>query len=831
MPSVETYTVGWICAVAKEYVAARSFLDEEHDSLQTLSMEDNNTYTLGKMAGHNIVMAVLPDGEYGVSSAAGVARDMMHTFPHIRIGLMVGIGGGVPSENHDIRLGDIVVSSPRKGRGGVISYDFGKMIQGQGFHRAAILNRPPPILRTAVTSIIGHHESEGHNLSESIDNALKENPRLQQKYGRPDPDSDRLYQPQVVHPVQLDLSCELACGTETFKLIQRHERLGNVSVPVIHYGNIASGSSLMKDALERDKIAAQEDILCFEMEAAGLMNHFPCIVIRGICDYADSHKNDLWQGYAAMAAAAYAKDLLRRIIPRSFGAETKIPEAIVEKQKCHQLLRLTSLDRDVTYEWYKDRVVNRLEGTCLWFLGHTHFQSWLKQKHGPLLVTADPGCGKSVLAKYLIDRVLPQSTASAICYFFFKDQDQNTICQALCAILHQLFSQKPFLLEHAVEQFRENGNGFIYSKRSLWTILQNSANDPQAGDIVFVLDALDECHELEFNDLMQHLQEKSSNYQSRHWGVRYLLTCRPYEQIVSKFRGLLEFSPLIHIPGEDESETISQEVNHVIKHRVSRLSRMKRLSTPVRSYLEKRLQATTNRTYLWVHLIFEYLEGETFKKTTKGIEATISSLPSTINDAYEQILDKSQEKSLVRKALCIVLAARRPLTLPEMNVALNTENTLEGIHDIDLERKEVFKERLRSLCGLFLSIYQGQIHFLHQTAREFLLADPLIPITIQSNSHWSQSIALQEAHYVLLENCVLYLNLFNSDIPVSRAANEDILMKKRQKKKSITMKLQMKKPRMKRPIMTTLQKKKLKAAILTATLSWSIQLGPGARIF
>jgi nucleoside phosphorylase len=84
----------------------------------------------------------------------------------------------------------------------------------------------------------------------------------------------------------------------------------------------------MKDATVRDRLAAEMDVLCFEMEAAGLMSHFPCLVIRGICDYSDSYKNKEWQGYAAMAAAAYAKDLLCRIPPNKVEAEKKIGETL-----------------------------------------------------------------------------------------------------------------------------------------------------------------------------------------------------------------------------------------------------------------------------------------------------------------------------------------------------------------------------------------------------------------------------------------------------------------------------------------------------------------------
>jgi nucleoside phosphorylase len=84
----------------------------------------------------------------------------------------------------------------------------------------------------------------------------------------------------------------------------------------------------MKDATVRDKLAKESNVLCFEMAAAGLMNHFPCLVVRGICDYSDTHKNKQWQGYAAMAAAAYAKDLLCRISPNKIEAEQRISKVL-----------------------------------------------------------------------------------------------------------------------------------------------------------------------------------------------------------------------------------------------------------------------------------------------------------------------------------------------------------------------------------------------------------------------------------------------------------------------------------------------------------------------
>ncbi|KAH6970507.1 hypothetical protein BKA56DRAFT_496680, partial [Ilyonectria sp. MPI-CAGE-AT-0026] len=803
-PSNDDYTVGWICAISIEYLAAQLCLDEEHERPEDVSRHDNNDYTLGRVGKHNVVIAVLPDGEYGTSSAASVARDMLHSFPNVRIGLMVGIGGGAPiPPNHDVRLGDIVVSAPRDGEGGVLQYDFGKTIQDQSFRQTAFLNRPPTVLLTAVSGLKTQYQRKRHQLEEAINLILEKEEDLREELSRPDASSDRLYRSDFVHPPDKKNSCMEICGVDPSNLIKRPERIKQPQSPVVHYGLIASANQLMKDALVRDRLAAEMDVLCFEMEAAGLMNHFPCLVIRGICDYSDSHKNKEWQGYAAMVAAAYAKDLLYRIAPNRVEAEKKIGDILsehrdvakehrdiakehhditkehlqaqkdlakeIEKQKCHQLFRLTAGSRDATYEWYKDRVEERVEDTCMWFLNHEHFQTWLNQESGPLLVSADPGCGKSVLAKYLIDRGLPRSTT--ICYFFFKDQDQNTVRQALCALLHQLFSQKPCLIEHALPQFRKDGQGLINSTESLWKILRNAIKDPQAGPVIMVLDALDECAESEFADLMRNVRSQSRGDQLGHGKLKYLLTCRPYEQIVSEFHGLLDAFPKIRIPGEEESETISQEVSHVIKYRADQLAKERGLSDQVKGRLIDRLLKISHRTYLWVYLVFDYLKTKDFKKTPKGVESAIVTLPETVNDAYDQILSKSKEPSLARKALCIILAASRPLTLSEMNVAVNIDNTSQSIHDLDLEEEKDFKSSLRSWCGLFVSTHHGKIYFLHQTAREFLLADLASPTTVSSELHWHHSITTQDAHAVLAELCVLYLNFFNSNVSLPTDAN------------------------------------------------------------
>jgi nucleoside phosphorylase len=165
MSDPSKYTVGWICAITTEFAAAQEALDEEHKDPEWVTEQDHNSYALGKIADHNVVIAVLPDGEYGITSAACVARDMLHSFPNIRIGLMVGIGGAAPSARHDVRLGDVVVSSPNNGKGGVVQYDYGKFVQDQLFQQTGFLNQPPTLLCTAVNNLRAVHKRRGNQIN------------------------------------------------------------------------------------------------------------------------------------------------------------------------------------------------------------------------------------------------------------------------------------------------------------------------------------------------------------------------------------------------------------------------------------------------------------------------------------------------------------------------------------------------------------------------------------------------------------------------------------------------------------------------------------------
>ncbi|KAE8310518.1 nucleoside phosphorylase domain-containing protein [Aspergillus transmontanensis] len=309
--SHKDYTVGWICALPLEMAAAKAMLDEVHPDLSS-SVSDHNTYTLGTMSSHNIVIACLPLGVYGTTSAAIVASQMMSRFPSLRFSLMVGIGGGVPSRDTDIRLGDVVVSKPTKGFGGVVQYDYGKTIRGGRFERTGTLNKPSPLLLTVVNRLQADNLLKGCNLSQHLSRLAAMTSSHTSEFTYPGQEEDQLFRPDYDH-MDPRRSCESCDHTQ---LVNRPVR--SSTEPRIHYGLIASSNQVVKDGKTRDRLARQLGIICFEMEAAGLMDHFPCLVIRGISDYSDFHKNDQWQGYAAATAAAYSKELLAVVPPVEF---------------------------------------------------------------------------------------------------------------------------------------------------------------------------------------------------------------------------------------------------------------------------------------------------------------------------------------------------------------------------------------------------------------------------------------------------------------------------------------------------------------------------------
>jgi nucleoside phosphorylase len=314
MTTRDDYTVAWLCALPKsELVAARAMLDQEQQPLQ-LPANDDNTYLFGSINGHYIVIACLPPGQPGTISAGKLVQPLKQSFPNIKIHLFVGIGGGVPRQPvprdpiEDIHLGDVVVGWAEKtGAPGVVQWDFVRYYNENKVESLGSLDKPDRRLLNALGVLLGNHELKKTKFVEHLKRITNHN-----GFSHPGLSNNKLYKSTYVH--EEDATSWACDRCDHNQLVDREARKDTSFV--FHQGTIVSGDSVMRDAQQRDKISRRfHNALCFEMEAAGVMDDKRCLIVRGIADYADSHKSDMWQKYAAATAAAFAREFLYTIQP------------------------------------------------------------------------------------------------------------------------------------------------------------------------------------------------------------------------------------------------------------------------------------------------------------------------------------------------------------------------------------------------------------------------------------------------------------------------------------------------------------------------------------
>lgn len=330
----------------------------------------------------------------------------------------------------------------------------------------------------------------------------------------------------------------------------------------------------------------------------------------------------------------------------------------------------------------------RAEGTCQCVLSHPRYIEWANNTQDALLwISADPGCGKSVLARSLIDNELRNTPNHTICYFFFKDNgEQDELSTALCSFLHQLYSHQRQLIRHSVSPWEKTGGKWDKEISELWRILLDSTGCDDAHDVTCIFDAVDECRSVDRARLIKmltefYVQSSSPTSEKRQCKLKFLVTSRPYEDIEAGFQKSIEILPNIHLGGEDENEQISQEIDSVVRIRVDKLAADLNLGFQTSDQLKEKLLNMQHRTCLWLYLAIDGIR-ETFRISLRPNQAVIETLPSTVEDAYETILKRVPPAQVAntRRILQIVVGARRPLTIGEMAIALGVATSKLPIH-------------------------------------------------------------------------------------------------------------------------------------------------------
>ncbi|RAO73969.1 uncharacterized protein BHQ10_009981 [Talaromyces amestolkiae] len=337
------FDIAIICALPVEFDAVEAVFDEHYDSAAYEKQHgDANFYRTGRIHQHNVVLSCLP--EMGKRSAASVASSLQCTFTNIYLSLLVGICGGVPyslskTGKTELLLGDVIISSS------IIEYDFGKQYPDKFQSKPGSIDTIGRDRRICSLLVALKTSRLQNEFREKLSAYLASLQGSDRKWNYPGAEHDRLYEATYRHKhhnsgsgmncicdtsqVSQDPICDEALESDCSKLgcngvLLNRSRLSSFDhSPQIHFGTLGSGDTVMKSGEHRDELAKTAQIIGFEMEGAGVADSLRCLVIKGICDYADSHKNKMWQQYAAATAASCCKafiEILQKRMQRSVSS-------------------------------------------------------------------------------------------------------------------------------------------------------------------------------------------------------------------------------------------------------------------------------------------------------------------------------------------------------------------------------------------------------------------------------------------------------------------------------------------------------------------------------
>ncbi|KAF3935194.1 Ankyrin-2 [Dactylellina cionopaga] len=752
------YAVGWVCALPKEQTAATAMLDQRHADLPK-PPNDYNTYTLGSIASHNIVIACLPKGKIGSVSAAGVALQMANTFPSIKFGLMVGIGGGIPPK---VRLGDVVVSTPVGQFPGVVQWDFGKVEDGGGFERTGALNNPPTSLLTALTKLETEHEFNKSQIFDYLDQLKVRWPRMASKYLRSESLEDVLFRPSYSHVSKLhpadnersdggdeesedgeeqeeqeeQESCRFCDKTKVIKRKTRDMR--------IHYGLIASGNQIINDATFRDTLNKNlgGGVLCVEMEAAGLMSDFPCIVIR---------------------AAAFAKELLGYVQPSDVEGERPVKHVVdqilntvsrTEAKIENVNSKLARLDHEIDFKvlnWLardygsqqSDYIKLQQPGTGQWLLESLEFQTWLDADNETLFCPGIPGAGKTIITAILVDRLHRQykadiNTGIAYLYCNFKRQNEQNVEDLLASLLRQLVQNLSSLPESIVAMYNEhNKKG---TRPSLGEISETLVSIAAIYSRVFVLvDALDECQEAHRTRFLSEIL----NFQVKT-RANYFATSRFIPDIEDCFRE----KPTLEIRAAEP------DIRKYLKNHIQYIPGIVKDDLDLQMEVVNKIIEKVDGMFLLAKFRLDSLAGmASTKEVLKVLErnrkfsAVDGDAKSAYDDAYHDTMQRIQTQVLPSrqraiKILSWITFANRPLTISELQHILAVEPDTQELDKLNLPRNDL----MIGVCSGLVTVDEESriVRLVHYTAQEYF----------ERTWHtW-----LPEAQNSITETCVTYLS-------------------------------------------------------------------------
>ncbi|PWY82521.1 kinesin light chain [Aspergillus eucalypticola CBS 122712] len=451
----DAFTIAIICALPLEADALEALFDETYDRLCKYYVKqqgDANWYVNGRVGKHNVVLCYMPG--MGKISAASVASNLRISYTGVQLALVVGICGGAPksSKSQDIFLGDVVVSDS------VVTYEFDGEHSIHDRHgrpsreiRTLLGRVGTPSTQAGLQSQLLHYlevlnQNEKRWDHPGIEDVLFESSHLH-KHREHDSDLEccclKGSSPDEICENALESDCDsLSCGKSTVMRIRNPSEANKVS---IHVGPVASGNTVMKSGKQRDNIIKRDKVIGFEMEGAGVWECLPSLVIKGVCDYADSHKNKLWQAYAAATAASTAKAFLEHWTPQA-----------QESDNTYRFM--VPFSRNPRFLGRKDEI--------------QHLWSLLSAPEGPrrLAISGLGGIGKTQIALELAYLMHEHDAECSV--FWIPSTSDEAIEQACIAIAQQLGIQytKP-------DEVKERLKEYLCQTSEEWVLIFDGADD------------------------------------------------------------------------------------------------------------------------------------------------------------------------------------------------------------------------------------------------------------------------------------------------------------------------------------------------------------------
>lgn len=728
----EQYTLVWICALYHELFAAQKMLDEEHEEL---SSDDDNHYTFGRVGKHNIIIACLPASHYGTDRAAHVWSELRRSFPSVQRCLLVCIGGGFPSQANDIRLGDVLVGQR------VVPYDEGRQHGDGRFERTGDPVRPSNNMLTALSQLRSKCEDSATKMF--IIGAVQ----------------DRLSgQPEYQHPNAVDVL--FSSSSNSSEEVCRPSRLSKA--PVVHYGDIASGNTLVKDANLRERLTRDLDVIGAELKAsAALVNaNANFLVICGVSDYSDSAKDDIWQKHAAANAAAFAREYLQ-VLAAPFGAEraaanaisftegklqyslrdTRLkvltlalpePDSVTVRERRRNLMNALRFDHMTHRVW---NIAKQHGSTCKWLLQHQKYISWLnddelQQHNGFIWLKGNAGTGKSTVMKFALEvhkaKSLSADPAKLLvgCFFFHARGThlQKSIEGMFRALVVQLFVGYPDLQDLLDDPALSSSVDTVCpSEVRVQELFQRGIERLGDRQLVCYIDALDECSDNNISFMIEKFATLGKKQNQGSPRLRIFFSSRHYPHIYTNI-GL-----------EIVLEELQGHLEDIQEYTLDHL-RYKDKS------LREKVLTKANASFLWTVLMVSVLNSDYDNgRPASTVHERMAQLPATLHDLYSDIFRRSGgniDQFAIGAAW--LLFAEQTLSREQFDHAMRAhslEDTSSGPSQPhipaldDLDRYHRQPEVTSVTMGLVEFKVQNSTtvaQFIHESVRDFLLHDPIL---------------------------------------------------------------------------------------------------------